>query len=87
MPADGVTDNQAKRRYELVVDGTTAYAEYVLVDGSITFTHTIMPEALGGRGIGGRLVNAALDDAEARGLKIVPECSFVAKMVERRSRR
>ncbi len=87
MPADGVTDNQAKRRYELVVDGTTAYAEYVLVDGSITFTHTIVPEALGGRGIGGRLVNAALDDAEARGLKIVPECSFVAKMVERRSRR
>lgn len=87
MPADGVTDNQAKRRYELVVDGTTAYAEYVLADGSITFTHTIVPEALGGRGVGGRLVNAALDDAEVRGLKIVPECSFVAKMVERRSRR
>lgn len=74
-------------RYELVVDGVTAYADYRLEGRRIIFTHTLVPPAIGGRGVGGRLVNAALDDAEARGLEIVPACSFVQRAVELRRRR
>lgn len=81
---DAVTDNQDRNRYELVVDGHTAFTEYRLEGNRITFPHTLVPKELEGRGVGSRLVNAALDDAEARGLEIVPTCSFVAALHQRR---
>jgi uncharacterized protein len=73
----GVINNAAEHRYELEVDGRLAIAAYRLRPGRITFTHTEVPEALAGRGIGTRLVKAALDDARAQGLKVVPVCPFV----------
>ena len=88
MPANGVTDARAADgrggRYELVVDGVIAYAQYERDGNRIIFTHTIVPDQIGGRGVGGRLVTAALDDAEAQGLEIVPVCSFVKRAVEKR---
>lgn len=70
--------NAAERRYELAVDGHIAHADYHLDGESIVFTHTLTPPALRGRGVGARLAHAALTDAKARGLKIVPACSFIA---------
>ena len=50
--------------------------------GGSRFTHTEVPDALEGRGIGKRLVKAALDDARAQGLKVVPVCPFVKHYIE-----
>ena len=47
------------------------------------FTHTEVPAADEGKGIGARLLRAALDDVRQRGFKIVPACSFVAAFVRR----
>lgn len=82
-----VTNNEALQRYELVVDGVTAIAEYRIAGERIIFHHTLVPPVLEGRGVGRKLVMAALDDAEARGLDVVPQCWFVAKVVEARERR
>lgn len=87
MLADGVTNNLAQSRYELVVDGVTAFVEYRLAGNRIIFPHTLVPPELEGRGVGGKLVMAALDDAEARGLEIQADCWFVAKVAEKRQRR
>jgi predicted GNAT family acetyltransferase len=76
MP-ETVRDNPEHHRYELTVDGHLAAAYYELSPGVITFTHTEVPDALGGRGIGTKLVKAALDDVRARKLRVVPECPFV----------
>lgn len=84
---DGVTDNRAAGRYELAVDGHVAFAEYRIEGQRILFPHTEVPAALEGKGVGTRLVKAALADARARGLEIVPQCSFVAAMVRREARR
>lgn len=78
-----VRNNEARNRYELEVDGALAIAEYRLRPGRITFTHTEVPDALEGRGIGSKLVRAALDDARARGLKVVPLCPFVKRYIEK----
>ena len=78
-----VADNASEHRYELVEDGQTAFAEYRRNGETIVFTHTIVPSALEGRGIGTRLVTFALDDARARGLSVVPQCSFVAGYIDR----
>jgi predicted GNAT family acetyltransferase len=72
-----VRDNPAKNQFELIVDGHTALAAYRLKPGVITFTHTEVPEALGGRGIGSQLAKGALDQARGRGLKVVPLCPFI----------
>ena len=78
----GIRNNEAEHRYELEVDGSLAIAEYRLRPGRVTFTHTEVPDALAGRGIGKRLVKAALDDARAKGLKVVPACPFVKHYIE-----
>ena len=41
-------------------------------------THTIVPRAIGGRGIGGLLVKRLIADAREKGFRIVPQCSYVA---------
>lgn len=78
-----VTDAPAANRYEFVEDSHTAYAEYRIEDGTITFTHTIVPPEIEGRGVASRLVRHALDDARNRGLRVVAQCSFVAGYLDR----
>ena len=81
----GVTNNRAKSRYELDVDGHLAICDYRIEGGRIIFPHTLVPRAIGGRGVGWRLVTAALDDAERQGLTVVPQCWFVAEVMEKRN--
>ncbi len=81
--ADPVTNNEARNRYALRVDGDLASAAYERRSNVIAFTHTIVPEALQGRGIASRLIAGALADVRARGLKMSPECPFVEAYVER----
>ena len=73
-----VRDNAALKRFELEVDGHTAYLYYRPEPGVITLVHTEVPPALGGRGIGSTLVRGALEAIRARGLKVVAKCPFVA---------
>jgi predicted GNAT family acetyltransferase len=78
-----VRNNEAGSRYELEAEGGIAFAAYGMEDGTIVFHHTIVPEALEGRGIGSALVMGALADVRARGLKVVPLCPFVRGWIER----
>lgn len=43
-----ITDNAARHRYELHVDGITAFVSYRRGSGEITFVHTEVPDALDG---------------------------------------
>ena len=82
-PAE-VRDAPDARRYEARVEGELAgFAQYRLENGLITFTHTEVDDAFGGRGVGGQLARTALDDARARGLKVRPQCSFIRSWIER----
>ena len=78
-----VTDNAAERRFELPTDFGAAVAEYVVEGDTITFTHTVVPREAEGKGVGGKLIAGALADAKARGLKVVPQCAFVAAYLKR----
>ena len=72
-----VQDNERQLRFELDVGGNVAIAAYRREGRQITFTHTVVPEALEGRGIGRRLIAGALEHVRAEGLKVIPVCSFV----------
>ncbi len=75
---DTVRDNHVLKRFELDLDGQMAVAHYQLSPGVITFTHTEVPPALSGHGIGSKLIRGALEAARRQGLKVVPKCPFVA---------
>lgn len=83
MTEGEATDNVAEARYELSVGGALAFAAYRLSERTITFTHTEVPTSLEGKGVGSRLIAAALDDARRRNLRVVAACSFVAAYVAR----
>ena len=63
-------------RFNTVIDDVTGYVEYELAGNTMTITHTIVPPAIGGRGIASALVKTALDHARAEGWKVVPQCSY-----------
>ena len=71
-----ITHDSAARRFQTEADGTRAYVEYELDGDTMTITHTIVPQAIGGRGIAGELVQAALDHARGQGWKVAPQCSY-----------
>jgi len=73
-PRSLVRDNAAAHRFEKIVDHHAAVATYSLAGDVITFEHTVVPEALRGRGIARELVEAALASVRERGLKVVPRC-------------
>ncbi len=79
----GVRHNEAESRYELDSEHGVAIAVYRKQGDRLVFVHTETPRPDEGKGIATRLVRAALDDARARGFKIVPACSFVVDFVRR----
>ncbi|MGY4504860.1 putative GNAT family acetyltransferase [Bradyrhizobium sp. GM24.11] len=78
-----VINNRAHHRYELEVEGHLATEHYKLDGNVITFEHTDVPKELGGKGVGSKLVQGALDQVRAAGLKLIPECPFVKAWIEK----
>jgi predicted GNAT family acetyltransferase len=78
-----VVDNAAEERFEFTGDGHLAELVYHVHGDRLTLIHTEVPEALGGRGIGGILVQAALDRAQRDHLTIVPNCPFARGWLEK----
>lgn len=78
-----VSHDAARHRFETEVDGHVGYVEYSLGGGVMSINHTIVPPAIGGRGIAARLVRAAVDFAQAEGLKVDPQCSYAEAWMRR----
>jgi uncharacterized protein len=79
-----VVDVPEAGRYEARLGGRrVGVAAYHVTDGRVVFPHTEVEPALEGRGIASRLARRALDDARARGLKVVPACSFFHMYIRR----
>ena len=78
-----LVDNPAASRFEMEVEGRTAFVAYRRTDGVIFLNHAEVPRELEGSGIGGKLVRATLDAVREEGLKVVPRCSFVAAFIRR----
>jgi uncharacterized protein len=70
-----------QRRYSLRVDGSLVSAvDYVVNEGSISFTHTFTDPKQRGHGYAGEIVRFAVDDVDSNtDLRVVPMCWYVGK--------
>lgn len=83
MPQAGVTHDEAAHQFQVTEDSATAVLVYRRSGDVMTIVHTEVPEALGGRGIGGRLASAALAFAREQRLTVVPLCPFVSEYIRK----
>ena len=70
-------------RFIATVDGQDCVALYRVYGRVMMLTHTGVPKALRGRGIAAVLVQAALDHARERGLKVRPDCSYAEDYMQK----
>ncbi len=77
-----VTDNPAKSRFELSMDGQLAELAYRVNGKRLVLIHTEVPIQLEGHGIGGKLVTAAIERAARDGMTVVPLCPFARSWLE-----
>jgi hypothetical protein len=72
-----VTNNAAENRFEVHTDHGVAMLRYVARGNVLDLTHTVVPQEAEGQGIGSALAHAALEHAQANGLKVIASCPFV----------
>lgn len=83
QPKPSVTHQSQESRFVVELDDELAMAAYHRSGREVHFTHTEVPEAFEGKGVGSALAQAALDWAVAEKLAIVPQCPFIAAYVKR----
>ena len=78
-----VRNNQEQHRFEIDLGDSVAIAVYTPMAGKIMFTHTEVPEAHEGKGVGTALIRAGLAYARENGLKVIPTCPFIAGYISK----
>jgi predicted GNAT family acetyltransferase len=79
---DQVLDNAADSRYEMKLEGGTAFIDYTVSGNVRTLTHAEVPGALRGGGVGARLTGGALQLARSQGIKVVPRCPYIVTFMQ-----
>jgi uncharacterized protein len=80
--APPVIDDTAHDRFVIETEGATAQLVYEVDGRRLLLLHTQVPEELGGRGLGGRLVRASVARAAHDGLIVVPWCPYARKWLQ-----
>jgi uncharacterized protein len=73
-----VRDNKQLHRFELEIDGVTAFSAYRRDGNVVTFTHTEVPKELGGKGVGSALAKGALELVRGQSETVIASCPFIA---------
>jgi uncharacterized protein len=77
-----VLDVPAEDRFVVQSEGAEAELVYRVGGDHFYLIHTEVPELLGGRGIAGQLVRAAVRRAETDHLTIVPWCPYARRWLK-----
>lgn len=78
-----ITDNAAERRFELVEEGHTAFADYIPRGDVLVIPYVESPVPLRGKGTAARLLEGVAEKARAEGFKLAPTCSYAVAWFRR----
>jgi uncharacterized protein len=77
-----VRDDAEGERFVVESGGKIAQLLYQKEPGRLILVHTEVPEALGGRGIAGQLVQAAVASAASESRTVVPWCPYARRWLQ-----
>jgi len=77
-----IIDDQENYRFMLEREGEIAELIYHLNGKRLVLVHTEVPRSLAGHGIGGQLMQAAVERAKSEGLTVVPWCPYARKWLK-----
>ena len=77
-----VVDVPAEQRFVVPGPGVEPELIYRLRGSDLILVHTEVPETMSGRGIGGRLVRAAVARARADHLTLIPWCPYARRWLK-----
>jgi hypothetical protein len=75
--------NADECKYEYHIDGHIAYITYDDHNGHMHLTHTIVPDALAGKGLAKTLLEDVLQEISKENKKAVAKCSYIVKYQEK----
>ncbi len=75
--------NVKENKYEYHIDDYVAYVTYDDQHGEMHLTHTVVPEALSGKGLAKMLLEDVLKQIKADNKKAVPQCSYIVRYKEK----
>ena len=80
-----ILHDPSRLRYQASISGEVAgFAEYILTDELIVFTHTQVDHRFEGKGVGSAIARFALDDVRTEGeRKVLPLCTFIKGWIGR----
>lgn len=79
-----IAHDPARQRYSVVIGGIEAYLTYERPKAGHRFiTHTVVPDALGGQGLGKRLVQRVMADIIAGGETVSSTCWFAKGLIDK----
>jgi hypothetical protein len=78
-----VSDNAARRRFELEEQGALAFADYRREPDRLVIPYVEAAPALRGTGAAGRLMEGVLAVARQEGRKVLPLCAYAAAYIRR----
>lgn len=77
------SDNKNLSRFELQVQGKTAFVTYIPEGHLVSLNHTEVPEEMEGQGVAEALVERTFRYIEENQLKVVPLCSYIQVFLKR----
>ena len=78
-----VRDNPGRQRFELPLGELVAFLDYRRRDGALVLSHAEVPHHLEGQGLGSALVRGALQLVRQAGERVIPQCPFVVRFMQR----
>lgn len=78
------TESGGRGRFFVITPAGEAELTYRVQDARMVIDRTFTPPAMRGKNVAMRLLERAVEEARARGLKIVPLCSYAEAAGRRR---
>ncbi len=75
-------NNAEGKQFQFKLKDGIAKIEYILAQEKIYLTHTEVPTAYEGKGIGSSLIKQTLEHIKEQDLTLVPLCPFVAMYIK-----
>ena len=76
-----IKHDEEKRQFYAETAGGKAILDYEREGNTLNFYHTFVPPELRGQGLAEQVTKAAFEYAQKNGLKVIPSCPYVARLV------